>query len=649
LESSSKKRKFLTFFLLFLFFGLLFPLSPAQAQFPWEVILGPLAAGPMIFSKLAGVSGGEIAIYIAQAIASIFLFLIGNLGAAILALGIKVLSWAIGLVNYVPYTDPTRNPIIGIGWTLVRDVANIGFILGLIWIGLATAIGWAGFQTKKAFVWLLVMALLINFTPLICGIVVDLANLLTNFFLEGMTQWETLNTVYGNQWDALKASLGSLDWEPLARLAILVVFGFVAGFTLLLYAALLAVRIIAIWILVILSPLAFVAYIFTTTRKWFYTWWNQLLQWAFIGAIGGFFLYLSHLALWAVHNDPELKKIPSLPGQPLGTTFNAVAADSLALVFLIIGLYVTFQTSAMFADRIVAFARTKGKAAVKWGARKIPSEAAVTAAAAARGVKEGKGVWGKVKGAAKGMFTPVGREKGRESLEKTLERMHVVRPGFYEARRRERLKIDEEAKRLDKLPTSRLKEIATRIALTSRERAAKMAAIELLGKRHRFKLDTPQQERKAIQDALIFGANLSDLADGRPDLAPIINSSKLASKIEDLMEQGIRPQDAQFIASRAVIRETVEGMSPRQFTQRVQPEAMTPEVLTAMDEKQLRYLGTRGTEEQRKTLYNLARTPQGCQQLQALANRLAQQRRTKEWQRLINNWSEVLRNPNFRL
>lgn len=306
--------------------------------------------------------------YIAQAIIGSLLGLIVFLAQGVLAIGIALLNGAINftLSGAVSLTNPAKNEIIRIGWTLIRDFVNIGFILGLVYIGLATALRTAGFELKKVFPWFLIMALLINFTPVISGVVVDAANMVTKFFLGAMANWSLLGEVYSLQITAIGDLFGGISWVPVAKLAFLVAFGFVAGFVLIVFAVLLLLRAIIIPLLVIFSPLAFLAYIFPQTRGLFKKWWGQLLQWSFIGAVGGFFLYLSRLALreQAMFNFAIPTKDPAL-----GTFMEQIAPSFMAVAFLMVGLFVTLSTSATGASMVTGFAKKQGKVALKWGGK----------------------------------------------------------------------------------------------------------------------------------------------------------------------------------------------------------------------------------------------------------------------------------------
>ena len=337
LKSSSKKQKVLIVFLLFLFFFLLYPISCAQASWGWLQWIPER---------------------IANAIAGLALTAVLALAQGILNLGIILFNWSLSGIP-VSYTNPAGNEVIRVGWTLVRDIANIGLVLGLIYIGLATALRIAGFETKKAFVWFLIMALLVNFTPVICGIIVDASNIVMNFFLRGPGGWERLNSVFDEQRAIiLQYALGEPNWVLYIKVMVLAAFGFVTGLIFILYGLLFFLRNPIIWLLVIFSPLAFVAYIFPKTRGWFERWWNQLLQWSFIGAIAGFFLYLAQYTfLLAAQGKLATGGTPE-------NIFNELAPYLVAVVFLGLGLYASTMTSAMGASAVIGVSKRIGKGIV---------------------------------------------------------------------------------------------------------------------------------------------------------------------------------------------------------------------------------------------------------------------------------------------
>ena len=95
------------------------------------------------------------------------------------------LGWVIG-PNLIEVGFTTaENQFVTIGWTLVRDLTNMFFILIVVAIGLATALRIKDYEAKKTIPILIAIALLINFTPVICGVIIDGSNIVMNFFLGG--------------------------------------------------------------------------------------------------------------------------------------------------------------------------------------------------------------------------------------------------------------------------------------------------------------------------------------------------------------------------------------------------------------------------------------------------------------------------------
>ena len=85
-----------------------------------------------------------------------------------IALSVRVHPDAIGLVNT--------------GWTFTRDFANMFFLVALVFIGLSTILRIRDYEAKKALPRLIIIALLLNFTPVIVSFIVDIANVVTYFF-----------------------------------------------------------------------------------------------------------------------------------------------------------------------------------------------------------------------------------------------------------------------------------------------------------------------------------------------------------------------------------------------------------------------------------------------------------------------------------
>ncbi|MEA3453208.1 MAG: hypothetical protein U9Q96_02665 [Patescibacteria group bacterium] len=199
----------------------------------------------------------------------------------------------------------TRNALVQEGWQITRDLVNMFFVLVMVGIGIATMLRTKGYEIKKLLPKAIVIILLINFTPIICGLIIDASNILTHFFLSAGTRGtgdmiikiEAPQSSLGGQVISFLKGVINLDWQKIAfsmfHSIITIAFNIFASFLLFALGMIFLLRYIMLWILIILSPLAFFCYIMPPTKKIWDMWWKQFIQWCFIGIGASFFLYLT--------------------------------------------------------------------------------------------------------------------------------------------------------------------------------------------------------------------------------------------------------------------------------------------------------------------------------------------------------------------
>jgi len=331
-----------------------------------------------------------LADFIANAIAYTLTYTFLYVGNAIVQLSIVVLNFILS-ENFITWSyTGLDNPIVNTGWTLTRDLTNMGFVIILVYIGLSTALRLGDQNAKKALPTLILIALLINFTPVILGVVVDASNIIMNFFLGKLDGLHLVGTALDSQrlviTETLKRggvilSMGSAVFETI----MLVVFDLLMAVVIFLFAAIFAMRYVAIWILVILSPLAFAAYILPSTRSTYNQWWRQFTQWCIIGIVCAFFLYLGNHIL--VQAPKIIGAAPSAQWWefvlPVELVRNLMPYG-IALSFLVFGFFFSLSTSAMGASGIISAVqkgvRTTGKLSRQFAERRAVGPAAGTAA-----------------------------------------------------------------------------------------------------------------------------------------------------------------------------------------------------------------------------------------------------------------------------
>ena len=361
---SFNKKIFLVFFGLVIIASLFSPHFAMAAWWDWIV-------GAVTFVPYAAIN---ILAQIAILITAAFATLAGGILDWVLSDSFCSLSYT---NTGLKLGDPNFNPVIGVGFDITRSFVNMALVLILIFIAFSTILRISGYETKKLLVNLIIVALLVNFAPVICGLIVDAANIAMHYFTEHLTGLTNLVNLAKTSvdrvipgWKILKTTeqIGQL-----AESSVLFIFNLLLIFILLMFAFLFIMRYIAIWILVILSPLAFVCYILPATKKIWDLWWNQLIQWSILGIAAGFFLYLGEQV--SVELPKAIKISDELGNLSESGIFDDVLPHFVTLAFLFMGLVMALTTSATGAKQITL--------AVKKGGQK--AGAAVSGFAAYRG------------------------------------------------------------------------------------------------------------------------------------------------------------------------------------------------------------------------------------------------------------------------
>ncbi len=178
-------------------------------------------------------------------------------------------------------------------WEKVRSVANIAFILAFLVViySYLTSSGISNYNLKKMFPKLIMGALLVNASFWICAGLVDLSNVLgTNIYKvindtadsiypPDIMEGAGANTGFGGTWDKLAmVAIGvggiALIAGGLVSIAIFLPLLLSAALAIFTVLVVLSLRQAIIIGLVIISPLAFVAYMLPNTEGLFKKWWS---------------------------------------------------------------------------------------------------------------------------------------------------------------------------------------------------------------------------------------------------------------------------------------------------------------------------------------------------------------------------------------
>ncbi|MBI2582779.1 hypothetical protein HYV98_00795 [Candidatus Azambacteria bacterium] len=263
-----------------------------------------------IVGQVIGWIGNNV---IAQA-AGIVLGLISTFLAQLLDPLAKLLDWTLGLTKF------TKIPAVEIGWGIVRDTVNMFFVIILLVIAFATIFGVESYGLKRALPRLIMAALLVNFSLIIAGVIVDLANVMTHFFLsqagggtkisESIAQgMKILNIFQPTDPESFLKDVGndlSVGFSAFAGAVFSVIFLLAAIFVFLAMIFMFLGRIVWIWFLLILAPAAWLLWILPMTEGLWKKWWSTFLKYAFFAPVAAFFIYLALLTVGQFAGTQEL-------------------------------------------------------------------------------------------------------------------------------------------------------------------------------------------------------------------------------------------------------------------------------------------------------------------------------------------------------
>lgn len=180
-------------------------------------------------------------------------------------------------------------------WSYMRNFANAAFVIGFLFViySQVTSIGISNYGIKKILPRLIIAAILVNISYWICAVAIDVSNILGYSFQELLINLRnSLVGAEGNSWDviswqsitgfilsggtaAVGAGIGAyvlLGGTVGAAVYMLVPILLTVLLAVLIALLVLALRQALITVLVIVSPLAFVAYLLPNTEKYFEKW-----------------------------------------------------------------------------------------------------------------------------------------------------------------------------------------------------------------------------------------------------------------------------------------------------------------------------------------------------------------------------------------
>ncbi len=282
-------------------------LGGIAALFGLALIVPEIARAGFVEDTLSGfvTSLFRIVGYILNVAGGLFFWLASQFTQVILDLNLNVLT--------------NQNVIVTVGWNITRDVANLGFVLFLIIIALATIVRYREYEASRLLPKLIAAAILVNFSLAIAGIFVDFSNMLTKSFLGDSSDTTTLVNAAVNAFNPQRLFLeGDPDYpqptNPAEEASALRVFGegvitsivgllfsviftWLAVLVMACLGIMLFLRYLHLTFLFVIAPIAWLFWIFPGLSGNYSKWWSSFLKWIFFAPAASFFIYLATLAV----------------------------------------------------------------------------------------------------------------------------------------------------------------------------------------------------------------------------------------------------------------------------------------------------------------------------------------------------------------
>ena len=593
----------------------------------WFVVFASLAVSLLLVMPASASVLDEASKTIAGFLASFFL--------QIASLFVGILSFFVSLlINVASYNDFINMPGVVTGWTLVRDIANMFFVVILLVIAFGTILGYEQYHYKKLLPRFVGAAILINFSRLIVGVIIDAAQVIMMTFVNAIAQVGGGNFIQvfqlGNAWKVAQGS-GETLADPLSQVMtgiFVMILMFVAAVLIGMFALLLVLRMVTLWVLIVLSPLAALLYTVPAGdfQKYYNEWWSKFKANVLMGPIVAFFLWLA----LTMAGDGT-----SLYGQLKGGT-SSETGTALSKSGISGSLISTIENLSSFVIAAAIFAIAFKLASEMSSQAGMPGAGAITKAAGGL-IKGGVGeltgykfagralapAWKQVKEI--GAKTAPGAGLGKQ-LERGVLVAGAAAPGTaFGKEAKERLtaaRWDDTQKAQQKLKRQTNEELEKKITLGTGD-VSRAAALELTSRGQRL---TPEQmklvAREMEKDPKAFDQLKQSMKRSMPELAYDLSDATQRGAL--LKDPDVKHENLGVRAftnagglvtndGRALVGELLAEKGPKGFTKfvedmkdkkaqevvlRVMSEELIPQRVAATESSKARLEGTGGVKEQ---------------------------------------------------
>lgn len=263
-------------------------------------------------------------------------------------------------------------------WKVIRDLLNIFFIFGFIYIGIRTILDADESSTRKALGYLIIAALFINFSLYITGAVIDFSNIaatqiykvIISNTADGAAQPISLKVATAIDGDGIAGAFVNISnissffggskpelnaFQTIAFSIFMLIFFIFAGFIFLIAAIRIMIRFVALTLYMIFSPVMFLGWILPSFSKYSEKWRSGLISNSFYAPV---FLFLIYIALFLMARLKTLL-FADTPADYTAVFKGGKAGGTEFLIFIFFGMMIAFIYAAMRVGDTMSVAGAK--------------------------------------------------------------------------------------------------------------------------------------------------------------------------------------------------------------------------------------------------------------------------------------------------
>ena len=155
------------------------------------------------------------------------------------------------------------------------------------------------------------MAILINFSKTICGLLIDVAQIVMMTFVNAFKDIAAghLVTNLGLK-EVMTLAKGSAEigfWAIVGAYVLGLIYVLISLVVVITMLAMLVMRIVMIWIYIVLSPAAYLMSAFPGGQKYASQWWSEFIKNLIVGPVLAFFIWLSFVSLQSLEIKKDFK------------------------------------------------------------------------------------------------------------------------------------------------------------------------------------------------------------------------------------------------------------------------------------------------------------------------------------------------------